>query len=40
MKYPFLAAVLILSTAFSSYADVLYIKKDAPKHYGIFRVSI
>lgn len=35
MKYPFLAALLTLSTAFSSYADVLSIKKDAPKQYVV-----
>ena len=35
MKYPFLAAVLILSTALSSHADVLSIKKDAPKQYVV-----
>lgn len=35
MKYPFLAAVLILSSAFSSHADVLSIKKDAPKQYVV-----
>ena len=35
MKYPFLAAALILSSAFSSHADVLSIKKDAPKQYVV-----
>lgn len=35
MKYPLLAALLALSTVFPSYADVLSIKKDAPKQYVV-----
>lgn len=35
MKYPLFAAVLALSTAFPSVADVLNIKKDAPKQYVV-----
>ncbi|MFT6789351.1 MAG: LysM repeat protein [Pseudoalteromonas rhizosphaerae] len=35
MKYPLLAAMLALSATFPSLADVLTIKKDAPKQYVV-----
>lgn len=44
MKSPLIAIIVALGAAFSTYADVLKIKKDAPKqyvvkkaiHFGIF----
>ena len=35
MKYPLVAALLAISCAFSAAADVLTIKKDAPKQYVV-----
>ena len=35
MKFPLVAIILALSTSFGAIADVLKIKKDAPKQYVV-----